>query len=236
MDDVLPGRLFCLAENRLPNEIGLRVGPWRRAQAGMRGRIVMRRMIPLVWRMACRFIVVFAITAIVAMVFPQPLLTIDSGPVQADALVVLGGGSTDRPDQAVALFDAGDAKHLVVSGIGDCWRNAQRLKDKGVPAENITVESRSFTTLENAQFSVPLLRQMRARRVIIVTSWYHSRRALACFEHVAPDLQFFSRPSYLGFAYESWHRENTLSFLTFEYVNIAGYWVWHGVSPFPVAD
>jgi uncharacterized SAM-binding protein YcdF (DUF218 family) len=44
-----------------------------------------------------------------------------------------------------------------------------------------------------------LLRQMGAKRVIIVTSWYHSRRALACFEHYAPDIKFYSRPSYFGY-------------------------------------
>ena len=40
---------------------------------------------------------------------------------------------------------------------------------------------------------------MGAQRVIIVTSWYHSRRALACFEHYAPDMKFYSRPSYFGY-------------------------------------
>ena len=56
------------------------------------------------------------------------------------------------------------------------------------------------TTRENALLSIPLLRSHDDTRVIIVTSWYHSRRALNCFRHYAPDLHFYSRPSYSGFA------------------------------------
>jgi uncharacterized SAM-binding protein YcdF (DUF218 family) len=196
----------------------------------------MGRIYSTVWRVACRLIVVFAIMTIMAMLFPQPILTIESGPVQADALVVLGGGSTDRPDHAADLFRNGEAPRVLVSGAGDCWRNAQWLKDKGVPAEDITVESGSLTTLENAKFSVPLLRQMGAHRVIIVTSWYHARRAMACFEHIAPDLRFYSRPSYVGSPYGEWLNQGTPGYVLFEMVKLPGYLVWHGVSPWPVAD
>jgi uncharacterized SAM-binding protein YcdF (DUF218 family) len=68
-----------------------------------------------------------------------------------------------------------------------------------VPEKVIMLECGSHTTRENAEFSIPLLRQIGAHRVIIVTSWYHSRRALMCFEHYAPDIKFYSRPSYAGY-------------------------------------
>ena len=136
--------------------------------------------------------------AAAAWFFPQQVLTVDSGPVKADVLVVLGG----RPDRAVRaaeLFQQGAAPKVLVSGLGDNASNKNTLERDGVTNTAIILETKSRTTRENAEFSIPLLRQMGAHRVIIVTSWYHSRRALMCFEHYAPDIQFYSRPSYLGY-------------------------------------
>lgn len=125
-------------------------------------------------------------------------LTIDSGPVQADAMVVLGG-AIDRAARAAELFKAREAPQVLVSGTGDWQIHRKFLIQSGVPPERITVEDASSTTHNNARFSVSILRRMGAKRVIIVTSWYHSRRALACFRHEAPEMEFFSRPSYFWY-------------------------------------
>ncbi len=50
---------------------------------------------------------------IAAILFPQPLLTVDSGDVKADALVVLGGSYIDRPQYAAELFKRGAAPEIV---------------------------------------------------------------------------------------------------------------------------
>lgn len=131
--------------------------------------------------------------------FPQHVLTVDSGPVTADAMVVLGGYLKERPERAAELFKQGEAPEILVSGFGDCLFNESLLETNGVPAADIKLEAESRTTRENAKFSIALLRKMRAKCVIIVTSWYHSRRALACFEHYAPEIKFYSRPSYFGY-------------------------------------
>ncbi len=142
--------------------------------------------------------VVLLLAGLTAFFFPQQVLTVDSGPVQADILVVLGG-NPDRAVRAVELFKEGEAPEILVSGKGDCASNEKLLEQDGVANAAIILECKSHTTRENAEFSIPLLRQMGARRVIIVTSWYHSRRALACFRHYAPDIKFYSRPSYVGY-------------------------------------
>jgi uncharacterized SAM-binding protein YcdF (DUF218 family) len=72
---------------------------------------------------------------------------------------------------------------------------------------------------------------MGARRVIIVTSWYHSRRALHCFEHYAPDITFYSRPSYFGFARKDWKYKGIGKFVKSEYLKLIGYWARYGVCP-----
>jgi uncharacterized SAM-binding protein YcdF (DUF218 family) len=170
--------------------------------------------------------------AAVALAFPQQVLCIDSGNVQADAMVVLGGGSYERPIRAAELFQAGTAPKIIVSGVGDGEVYKRLLVSKGVLVAAIEVESRSQSTRQNAQFSIPLLRALGARRVIIVTSWYHSRRAFHTFEHYGPDLQFYSRPSYYGYPPSQWSRSGISGYIRGEYVKLAGYWLRYGVCPF----
>jgi uncharacterized SAM-binding protein YcdF (DUF218 family) len=175
--------------------------------------------------------VVLLLTGLTAWFFPQQVLTVDSGPVKADVLVVLGG-LPDRAVRAAELFKQGEAPEILVSGTGDCLSNEKLLERDGVTNTAIILEPKSHTTRENAEFSIPLLRQMGAHRVIIVTSWYHSRRALACFEHYAPDIQFYSRPSYYAYPRVEWRSKGINGYVKSEYLKLLGYWVCYGVGPF----
>jgi uncharacterized SAM-binding protein YcdF (DUF218 family) len=172
--------------------------------------------------------------AVAAYFFPQKFLCVDSGPVTADVIVVLGGGFGlhERPERAAELLKAGAAPRIIVSGLGDDQINRRILLAAGVPANLIQVESKSRTTSENARFTIKLLREQKVQRVIIVTSWYHSRRALHTFEHYAPDLKFYSRPSYFASTRADWERKNISRHIYLEYVKLPGYWVRYGVWPF----
>ena len=175
---------------------------------------------------------VFVILALVALSAPEALLRVDSGEVRADALVVLGGRAPERCARAAELFLAGVAPKIIVSGAEDALDNKRVLVNKGVPAAAIEVERNSKTTRQNARFSIPLLRAIGARRVIIVTSWYHSRRGLHCFQHYAPDIQFFSRPAYSDDSRSGWSLRPTGRYVRLEYLKLAGYWACYGVWPF----
>jgi len=188
-----------------------------------------RRKILKIFLALAALVVVFAA---VAWFFPQQVLTVDSGPVTADVIVVMGGAWLERPQRAAELFKQDEAPKILVTGAGDCQLNREFLEKDGVPAAAITLESKSRTTRENARFSIPLLRQMKAQRVIIVTSWYHSRRALACFEHYAPDIQFYSRPSYYAYPKTEWRPKGISVYVKSEYLKLLGYWVCYGVCPF----
>jgi uncharacterized SAM-binding protein YcdF (DUF218 family) len=169
-----------------------------------------------------------------AWLFPQQILTVDSGPVKADAMVVLGGGgqlSFSRPERASELFQAGAAPLIVCSGLGDTSARKEYLTDSGVPVADILLEPDSHSTRENAIFTIALLHARHLHSAIIVTSWYHSRRALACFEHYAPDIKFYSRPSYVGYTKNEWHSKGVSSFIRAEYLKLLGYWVCYGVCP-----
>jgi len=167
----------------------------------------------------------------VAMIFPQPFLTVDSGPVTGEVIILMGGGSHERPERAVELFKEHAAPRIIVTGAGDCEINRHLLETAGVPGRVIELEKKSRTTQENAQFTASLLRDEKVKRVIVVTSWYHSRRALACFRHYAPEIKFYSRPSYFAAARADWsHRIGER--IRLEYVKLLGYWMRYGVYPF----
>jgi uncharacterized SAM-binding protein YcdF (DUF218 family) len=167
-----------------------------------------------------------------ALIFPQWFLTVDSGPVTAEAIVLLGGGSHDRYERVVKLFQDRAAPRIIISGYGDCEINRYLLIKAGVPANVILLEKQSRTTQENAQFTVKLLREQKFKRVIVVTSWYHSRRALACFWHYAPDIRFYSRPSLSPATRAAEWRSRSGSRARLEYLKLAGYWVRYGICPF----
>jgi uncharacterized SAM-binding protein YcdF (DUF218 family)/lysophospholipase L1-like esterase len=59
---------------------------------------------------------------------------------------------------------------------------ARFARDIGLPESVIRVEEGSRTTHENAEMSLPLLREMGARRLIVVTDRLHMARAAGAFE------------------------------------------------------
>ena len=99
-----------------------------------------------------------ALLAAAAWFLPQQVLTVDSGPVTADVLVVLGG-TPDRAVRAAELFKQGAAPEILVTGFGDSASNKKLLEQCGVTNTAIILESKSRTTRQNAEFSIPLLRR-----------------------------------------------------------------------------
>lgn len=124
---------------------------------------------------------------------------------EAPAIVVLGGtlqpglaprkgpelaDSSDRLLHAARLFRAGKAPLVVASGGRFPWSRRERseaaemadlLAEWGVPREAILLEERSATTSENASEMARLLGARGVRRVLLVTSSLHMRRAIASF-------------------------------------------------------
>src|SRR5471030_2358082 len=134
-----------------------------------------------IFRAAIVGVLLTALVAVAAFFYPEKFLCVDSGPVKADVIVVLGGGfgKHERPQRAAELFKEHDAPRIIVTGFGDDLINRRILVQEGVPAAAIQDEGKSKTTRENAEFTIKLLREQKLQHVIIVTSWYHSRRALA---------------------------------------------------------
>jgi uncharacterized SAM-binding protein YcdF (DUF218 family) len=130
---------------------------------------------------------------------PRAMSVID----RADAIVLLGGGMRgdthmgtladlnqrgDRLVHAVALFKAGKAPLIVLTGGGvdGARTEAEQMKDllavMGVPAEHLLLEAESRDTHDNAVYTAQLLKDRGIQRILLVTSAYHMRRSLALFE------------------------------------------------------
>jgi uncharacterized SAM-binding protein YcdF (DUF218 family) len=160
-----------------------------------------------------------------ALCFPHWFLQVETHATRADVIVVLGGEPVVRVERAVELYQAGIAPKIIVSGQGDCSENIRQLVEAGVPRSAILADRTSRTTLENARNCAPLLTEMHAERAVIVTSWYHSRRALACFETAAPGVEMLSLPSR---SRDATPRQYILN----EYLKLGYYAAKHGIWPF----
>jgi uncharacterized SAM-binding protein YcdF (DUF218 family) len=176
--------------------------------------------------------IVLLLLGVAAWFYPEKFLTVDSGPAVADVIIVVGGGSHERPLRAAQLFQQHAAARVLITGAGDDGINRQLLLAHGVPARAIEVENKSTTTLENAEFSLQRLRAEKIHSAILVTSWYHARRAEKTFEHFAPELKFYSRPAYFAFARDDWKKRGINRRMRLEFLKLPGYWIRYGVNPF----
>jgi len=169
----------------------------------------------------------------IAFNFADKLLVTRQEPRKADVIVILGGESRSRADKAVELYRRGYAPRILVTGRNEDTLIVQQLKEAGVPESAIWLEPAAESTFENAAFTEPILKKWKAEKVLLVTSWFHSRRATAVFHGASGAIEFTSIPtdtvSVECINKDKWLREHVLM----EYVKIAGYWVRYGISPFP---
>ncbi|MDP1571643.1 MAG: ElyC/SanA/YdcF family protein [Vicinamibacterales bacterium] len=186
------------------------------------------------------------------LVFHTPLvwwlaspLTVTAPPQPADAIVVFaggvgesgraGGGFQERVTQAVELYKAGYAPRVVFSsGFVFTMREAEVMRAvaeaNGVPRDAIVLEERAANTYENVAFTQDILEARGWRRILLVSSPYHMRRALLTWRHVAPgtevvpapvpESQFYARDGW-GISLEQ------IRGLIHEYAAIPYYW-WRG--------
>lgn len=113
----------------------------------------------------------------------------------ADAIVVVSGGDTAaRVQKGVALYASGWADRLVFSGAAQDKSgpsNAAAMKRQavaaGVPADAIFIEEESANTQQNAENTKSIFDEQQVKRVILVTSGYHQRRASLEFTAQAHD-------------------------------------------------
>lgn len=105
------------------------------------------------------------------------------------------GREADRAGQVLYLYKTGAVQKILISGGSEPTSYqpksvsdeghvvAQFLIVAGVRPGDIVLENKSRNTQENALFSARLLRQrFHTDRCVLVTSGWHMRRAMACFQ------------------------------------------------------
>ena len=103
---------------------------------------------------------------------------------KADVIVVLAGAANgERVREGINLYKEGYAKKILMTGGAMAWRLnwAEWMKKQaqlmGVPASDILIEKHSLSTLENAKFSLAIIKKHGFQSVILVTSPTHARRS-----------------------------------------------------------
>ncbi|OGX87650.1 hypothetical protein BEN47_00320 [Hymenobacter lapidarius] len=139
----------------------------------------------------------------------RPPVPLSALPAQADAAVLLTGitgvnksphdrvylgQGADRLTHALWLYRAGRVRRIIISGgSGAILRKAHTEADDlatllrlaGVPARDLLIEEQSRNTHENALHTKALLaKHPDVKSLVLVTSAFHQRRAMGCFEKV----------------------------------------------------
>lgn len=100
--------------------------------------------------------------------------------------------SVDRLLQTIALYKSGKVKKILLSGgSGSVTRPDEReseiilkvLLQTGIPEHDIIIENSSRNTYENAVYTAEILKKLFPNgRFLLITSSFHMRRSMACFE------------------------------------------------------
>ncbi len=150
-----------------------------------------------------RHIVSFLAAVFVVAVFARQaarLLVVDE-PAKSDAIVVLAGETNLRPAHAVELLRQGLAPHVFMNAETRDLLYDQRLTDIAQKYIDSLPEARhisvcpisGFSTFAEAEDAGRCLQSWDvhrdAHRVLVVTSDYHTRRALLIYRHRLPHYQ-----------------------------------------------
>ncbi|MEI6825216.1 MAG: YdcF family protein [Desulfuromonadales bacterium] len=177
-------------------------------------------------------VILLAVLPLSGLYFADPLLVTRQEPCTADVIVVLGGENESRTEKAVELYALGYAPRIIVTGKNEAELIGRSLVTAGVPKEFIAFEPSAVNTFENASFSMPILKERNVKTVLLVTSWFHSRRASSIFRSCVGNIKIISVPTTTDpsgvLIANKWLRKQVL----LEYVKTLGYWPRYGISPF----
>lgn len=171
--------------------------------------------------------IIWTITIIIIIIIALPLLvgwylSPQDSLEKVDAIVVVSGGDNDaRIEKAVSLWEEGWSKMIIFSGAAaegevSNAKAMERIAVKaGVPEENILIEEKSKTTLENAEMTSVIITENGYKSIILVTSPYHQRRTYELFKKDLPDVKIVNQSALdEEWRKKGWWETNVGRFLT----------------------
>jgi hypothetical protein len=119
-------------------------------------------------------------------------------PCKSDAIVVLAGETYRRPARALELLNRGYAPRLILDVLADSriyqWTQPELAEKyiRGLPeGKSITICAiHGLSTKEEAGEAGRCLESVGGRSILLVTSDYHTRRALSIFSREAPTHEY----------------------------------------------
>lgn len=179
-------------------------------------------------------------------------LIVEKPLAKADAILILGGASTyvERTQKAVELYQSGVAAKIFLTDDGERagWSRLEkrnppyvelaqkRLIFLGVPAQNIEIlQPQVAGTIDEARILLAKSQTEKLNGILIVTSAYHTRRALWTFERefaaaniktelgiaAAPTGEQTPPPKYWWLGHRGWN------LVAGEYVKFVVYWAYY---------
>jgi len=136
---------------------------------------------------------------------------------KADAILVLGYKVNDdgnlsptlqsRVDKGMELYKKGFSKHLIFTGGAVANSHIESLAMKKYAIENgidknaLFAETQSQNTIENAFYSDVIFQSLQAKKIIVVSSAYHTKRAKKIFSNYTYQTQYVAvkYPNEVGF-------------------------------------
>lgn len=216
--------------------------PWQESLRRLY-RNTRRRVVRLVVGVAAGYLLLFQSPFV--WIVAKPLYVAEP-PRPADAIVVFaggvgetgkaggGGGYQERVKQAVDLYEQGWAPVMIFSsGYTFVFHETQVMRgiavELGVPEEAVLLESHAANTVDNVQRVAAMLEQRGWRRLLLVSSPYHMRRATLVFRKLAPQIAVTPTPvpESRFYAHGQGASPRQIRAILHEYAAIAYYW-WKG--------
>lgn len=180
---------------------------------------VVGRLLAAVLAIAFAVVLVFAGTNAAAILTTQDDIVDQQAAASfdADAIIVLGasvypdgtpsGILQDRLDDGIALYFAGAAPKIIMSGdngtesYNECWAMKQYAISQGVPSEDVFCDHAGFSTYETMYRARHVF---GADRVVIATQTYHLYRAI--YDAQGVGMEAVGVPSDYGeYVNQSWY-------------------------------
>jgi hypothetical protein len=172
-----------------------------------------------------RLIVLFLVVVFAALASQAARFLVVDEPEKSDAIVVLAGETKVRPARALELLRQGMAPRVFMNAETRDLIYDQRLIDIAQKYVNSLPEANrvsvcpivGFSTNAEADDVSRCLQPLGAHRMLIVTSEFHTRRALMIFRHRLPQYQInvaaARNPAQFG---EAWWTNREWAKVTFD--------------------
>ncbi|MFC1770631.1 YdcF family protein [Candidatus Margulisiibacteriota bacterium] len=136
----------------------------------------------------------------------------------ANIIVVLSGGYGNRTEKAVELYKQKKGKKLLMTGNPIFSKSipeymAEYAQELGIPSSDILIEKESLSTYDNAMNSAKIIKKLKAKKVILVTSRFHTKRSYWIFKKALKgiDIKIMVAGAEDHINYQNWWTDHEMS-------------------------